>query len=86
MAPVQSSLRQPKVATWSSKSKDGLFLKLLVETGAVDGMTATEVKYNFRQFEKYETKTMASALSNANKSFSNSLKTRGSPNSKLIVS
>jgi hypothetical protein len=59
-----------EIITWDGSSKDGVLLKSLVSTGQTDGLTATQVMKAFpQQFQKYNSRTFASALNNARKSF-----------------
>jgi hypothetical protein len=79
MAPIRLNNTKKKVTkmnakgeiiTWDGSSKDGTLLKSLVSTGQTDGLTATQVMKAFpQQFQKYNSRTFASALNNARKSF-----------------
>ena len=53
------------ISSWDSKSRDGLFLTMLVDNGCIDGMKPMEVRKNHSTFHKYAHKTFTMALNNA---------------------
>lgn len=39
---------------WNSDSKDGRYLQSLIETGAIEGFTGTQIQAAYSRFQKYE--------------------------------
>jgi hypothetical protein len=84
--PVQMD-QKGKIASWNGQSDDAFDLKLFVENGRLNGMTAKQVMAKYTQFNKYAYSTFNSALRNAQKVFKNTVMGRGAPpglNRKLL--
>jgi hypothetical protein len=88
MAPAQSSMRKSSkqlvgsIDKWNSGNEDGMALKMYVANGLVEGYSTKEVKDKYPQFQKYTTRTLGSALTNAHRTHANVASTRGPKNSK----
>ena len=58
-----------EIVSWDSKSADGLFLRVLVEQGIIDGLTAGQLQKDHTSTAKYANKTITGALKSARESF-----------------
>jgi hypothetical protein len=58
-----------EIMNWDSSWSDAAYLQMLVETGKVDGLTASQVQKHFPQFQKYANKTLTDGLKTARDSF-----------------
>jgi hypothetical protein len=67
-----------EIISWSSKSKDGLLLKLLLEQGHIKKESATQIQKEYPQFAKYALKTLSSALNNNRKALEKEVDARRS--------
>jgi hypothetical protein len=67
-----------EIISWSSRSKDGLLLKLLLEQGHIKKESATQVQKDYPQFAKYALKTLSSALNNNRKALEKEVDARRS--------
>jgi hypothetical protein len=63
---IKCALKKP-FCNWDGESPDAKFLKLLVENGAVEGLTAGQIQMDpwYFQIKQYKNSTLASALHNA---------------------
>jgi hypothetical protein len=67
---------------WNSRNKDGMALKMYVVNGLVEGYSAKEDKDKYPQFQKYTTRILGSAPTNARRTHANVASTHGPKNSK----
>ena len=58
-----------EITTWDTNNQDGRELKIYVENGCCDGLTAKTVREKYPQFKKYCYSTFNSAFTNARKTF-----------------
>ena len=56
-----------ELLTWSSRSEDGVFLQMMYESGALEGMTASQVRVKFPQLQKYSCRALNNAIGNERK-------------------
>ena len=72
---IQTKKRDEKgnIVTWSGTSEDGNALKVLVESGMVDGLAAKAVRAKFPMFETYAYGTLNSALRNARRALNKTI-------------
>ena len=67
-----------KVSSWKGHTSDAEDLKIFVETGRLEDLTPKQIMEKYPQFNKYAYSTFNSALSNARRSFNNTVSQRGS--------
>ena len=65
-----------EICKWDAHNQDGRELKIYVETGCCDGMTAKPIRLKYPQFQKYAYQTFNGALGNARKSFNTQVRNR----------
>ena len=58
-----------EITKWNCGNQDGRELKIYVENGCTDGLTAKPLREKYPQFKKYAYNTFNSALGNARKAF-----------------
>ena len=68
--------KKGEVSTWWSTSKDGKLLKLLFSQGAAEKFTASGIKDQFPQFQKYATRTLNSACQGLCKTMQSDIEAR----------
>ena len=65
-----------EITKWNCGNQDGRELKIYVENGCCDGLTAKPVREKYPQFNKYAYATFSSALNNARKAFNTQVRNR----------
>ena len=65
-----------EITKWNCINQDGRELKIYVENGCTDGLTAKPVREKYPQFKKYSYTTFNSAYSNAKKTFNTQIRNR----------
>ena len=71
-----------KISEWKSNCEDGRELKVYVENGCCDNMTAKTVMLKFPQFGKYNYSHFNSAFQNCKKTINTSISNRKEVNCK----
>ena len=64
-----------ETTTWDS-NEDGISLKVIVQSGILDGLTGICLRIKYPQFQKYSYSCFNSALGNAWKTFNNQVHAR----------
>ena len=65
-----------EITSWDTNNQDGRELKIYVENGCCDGLTAKPIREKYPQFVKYSYSTFNSALANARKAFNHQVRNR----------
>ena len=65
-----------EITKWNCNNQDGRELKIYVENGCTDGLTAKPLRDKYPQFKKYAYTTFNSAYGNAKKAFNTQIRNR----------
>ena len=65
-----------EITTWDTNNQDGRELKIYIENGCCEGLTAKPVREKYPQFKKYCYSTFNSAFTNARKTFNHQVRKR----------
>ena len=68
--------KEGEVTSWDGGSPDAKMLKVIISDGMATKSTAAVIKSEFLQFQKYNTRTLNSAIQNMKKSLQNEVDLR----------